>query len=153
MSCPTTIIVRPIRVRVVTNPQGPPGPPGPGGDTFTAEAVVTLVAGEAVYVNGTAKADKSKADAGGTKRCRGLVSTGAAAGFAATIRSHGSLTLADWTAIAGSATLTPNAPYYVSAATAGAITSTPPTSGWITRVGTALSTTVLDVNPEPPIKL
>lgn len=153
MSCPVTVRPTVNRTIVRVNPQGLPGAPGPGGETFTAEAVVTLVAGEAVYVTATNKADKSKADAAGTRRCRGLVSIGAAAGFAATIRSHGSLALADWTAIAGTATLTPNAPYYVSTATAGAITSTPPASGWISRVGTAISTTTLDINPEPPIKL
>lgn len=118
------------------------------------ESDVTVAAGESVYVKSNAHVALSKADANATKRCRGLAVAGVSPSFAATVRTHGTLELADWTASTGGATLTPNLPYYVSTATAGAITSTAPTSsGYVTRIGTALSTTKMDVNPEPPIKL
>lgn len=130
------------------------GGAGPGGETTVREADETLVPGEVVYITALGKAAKARADAVGTRRASGVVEVGAAAGFPATIRTHGTVTLADWTAITGSATLTPNASYYLSTSTAGNMTTTAPTTtGWVTRVGTAISANDLDVNPEPPIKL
>lgn len=129
------------------------GGAGPGGETTVREADETLVPGEVVYITALGKAAKARANADGTKRAVGIVEVGAAAGFPATIRTHGTITLADWTAITGSATLTPNASYYLSAATAGDMGTAAPSSGWVTRVGTAISANDFDVNPEPPIKL
>jgi hypothetical protein len=49
--------------------------------------------------------------------------------------------------------LTAGSPYYVSNATPGNITATAPTSGWIVRVGIALSTTTLLINLGEPVGL
>ena len=80
-----------------------------------------------------------------TKNCIGFVGessiASAASGY---IQTSETITLADWTAIAGAATLTPDARYFLSA-TAGKITATSPsTSGNISQiVGKAVSPTEL----------
>jgi hypothetical protein len=61
-----------------------------------------------------------------------------------------------WDAVTGgSGGLTPGAVYYLSATTAGRITTTPPTGDgeYVVRIGRALEATVMEVKIEPPIKL
>lgn len=59
-----------------------------------------------------------------------------------------------WDALTGdTGGLVPNKAYFLSSSIAGGLTQTPPSEGFITRVGRALSSTILDVNLEPPIML
>jgi hypothetical protein len=63
-----------------------------------------------------------------------------------------SLTLADWTAVVGSATLSHGSVYFLAAG--GGLTTTAPSSpNMITIVGEAASTTTMIVRPQPPIQL
>jgi hypothetical protein len=58
-------------------------------------------------------------------------------------------TTAQWDAVAGtSGGLVANTTYWLSTATAGSITSTPPSTGWVQPVGIAASATVLRIGVE-----
>lgn len=89
----------------------------------------------------------SKANAGGTANVAGLAATAGEFPGNVDIQFAGPLTLttAQWDArTGGSGGLTPNAVYYLSAATAGQLTTTPPTDpNYITPIGFALSATTM----------
>lgn len=76
-------------------------------------------------------------------------------GFAQTTKTSGQLVRVLIVGIAPTTGLAPGAIYYLSASSAGAITTTPPaTAGhYVTRVGEAASSTQLIVQLEPPIQL
>lgn len=138
--------------------QGPVGPEGPAGAAaeFTAETDDALVPGTPVYVKANGHLADAQADALPQARARGLAITTTAPTFAADVRTQGvvELTTGEWDVVTGdTGGLVPAANYYVDQAAAGMMTQTPPTTGVVTRVGAALSTTILDVNPEPPMKL
>ena len=83
----------------------------------------------------------------------GLVTAGALTGFQAEAR-RGVVTLSDWTAATGNPALLPGQEYYLSPA--GLLTTVPPVkplAAVLVRIGTATSSTTLDVNPSPPILL
>jgi len=120
----------------------------------SAESSDTTTIGMPVYVYSTGAFRQAKADAVGSTLVIGLCrSTSIASSASGDIQLDGQLTLADWTAIIGSATLTAGSKYYLSEATKGMLTATPPTTGFVVVVGTALSTTMIDINPEQPIQL
>jgi hypothetical protein len=103
--------------------------------------------GDAVYISAADTAKKAKADASGTKDVFGVAIgtiSGAAVG---NYQTDGVL--------AGLSGLTAGAIYYLSAATAGLLTVTPPSSvgQYVVRVGIAISTTELDINIERSILL
>ena len=117
----------------------------------------SIVIGMPVYVSAADTVKKAKADAVGTTPVIGLVAdvsiTTAVAGG---IQMDGILaaTTAQWDAVAGtSGGLTFNTKYYLSNATAGNLTSTPPTTGFVQRVGIALSTTELLIQLKQCYKL
>lgn len=88
----------------------------------------------------------------------GIVVVGAAMTLPARALPQGVLTLptAAWDAVTGgSGGLTPGARYYLDPSTLGGITTTPPsTSGqYLVVLGSAISTTTMLVNIEPPILL
>lgn len=113
-----------------------------------------LSAGQIVYASGDNTCDLAKADAIGTARPIGFVKDNSIPTSATgAIQTDGVLSLTDWTAATGSTTLTPGSVYYLSNSTAGKITSTPPTSGYVVEVGIALSSTELDIDIKPPIGL
>ena len=70
------------------------------------------------------------------------------------MQTEGSIEISDWTAITGSATLTPNAIYYLST-TAGRLTTAPPTTvGQVVQpVGIAVSSVKLELEVEDAILL
>jgi len=76
----------------------------------------------------------------------GLLNEDVAATISGTIRFIGLITLADWTAVIGAATLAPRTTYYLSE-TPGKLTATPPTSlgSVVQQVGVAVTPTTLDV--------
>lgn len=143
----------------------------PAGDTLNAAAsevdVVSLVnaSGSAaaictpVYVSASGSFSLARANAAGTMEAIGLVRDASIANTTAgSIQTDGVLTATtgQWDAITGqTGGLTFGAVYFLSATTAGQLTSTAPsTSGqYVLRVGKALSTTDLDISILAPIGL
>ena len=78
-----------------------------------------------------------------------------AAGSQVEVQTDGIFTISNWTAVLGSATLSPGTKYYLSSATAGNITATAPSSSnhFIVPVGRAISTTSMYIEVGEPIKL
>lgn len=118
-----------------------------------------ITIGQPVYQKSNGNVDLARANAQGTVQVVGLVkdSSISAAG-SGIIQTDGVLTAStgDWDAITGgSGGLTPGSAYYVSAATAGFLTATAPstTGQFVVRIGLALSATDLDISVQPPIKL
>jgi len=118
-----------------------------------------IVIGNVVYNKTDGDVDLARANAQGTVQVLGLVRDASiAAAAAGNIQTDGILTATtgEWDAVTGgSGGLSPGVPYYVSAATAGLITSTAPSSAgqYVVRIGLASSATSLDISVEPPIKL
>jgi hypothetical protein len=129
------------------------------GDTLgitseTGQAVLTnsdaasSAVGEIFYVFGADSLKKAKADASAT--CVGnvwMATAIIAAGATGVFQEDGIVT--------GLTGLTAGAVYYLSAATAGAMSVTPPstTGQYVVRLGTALSTTEFQFSPERAILL
>ncbi len=107
----------------------------------------------ATHTSGTG-VNKARADSNAT-RCIGLSLTATNPSFTATIQTGGVFTLANWTSIIGSASLSANTVYYLDPSTAGLLTSKAPTTAglYVQRVGTAVSPTSLEIEIEQPIFL
>jgi hypothetical protein len=121
---------------------------------YEAEAAENIAAGMPIYgVDGLANAGVARADTASKGRVAGLAVTAAASGFTVTYQSDGRFELADWTTVAGVATLTPSSVYYL--AETGGLTTIAPTaaSQTLTEVGRAVETTVLDLCIKRPILL
>jgi hypothetical protein len=118
-----------------------------------------IVIGTPVYVSGAGQVKKAKADAAGTAPVLGLVKTASIAGDAAgSIQTSGVMpaTTGQWDSVCGTTGgLTPGAAYYLSEDTAGLMTETAPTGvgELVVKVGLALSTTEMMIDPERPILL
>jgi hypothetical protein len=118
-----------------------------------------IVIGQPVYVKSNGNVDLARANAQGTVQVLGLVTNASvAAAGAANIQTDGVLTATtgEWDAVTGeTGGLTPGAVYYLDDATAGMMTQTAPSAAgkFVVRVGVALSTTELDIDNTPPIKL
>jgi hypothetical protein len=118
-----------------------------------------IVIGTPVYVKAGGQADKAQANASGTVQVLGLcadVSAAAAANMNVQTDAILSATTTQWDAVAGgTGGLTPGAVYWLSAATAGKLTATAPTNAgeFVVRIGTAVSSTELEISIEAPIKL
>ncbi len=126
--------------------------------TKTNNSGGAMVIGNAVYING-ANALLARANAQSTIRVAGLViNTSVADGNPADILTDGILTATtgQWDAITGQVGgLTVGADYFLSAATAGLLTITAPTTAgeFVLRVGHALSATEFEIEIQQPIKL
>lgn len=79
----------------------------------------------------------------------GLLSAAVVAGFVGSA-AQDRLTLADWSAIAGTARLSPGVPYFL--AVGGGLTAAAPASACVAMVGTALDSATLLIDPQPPIQ-
>jgi hypothetical protein len=119
-----------------------------------AEANEDIIAGLPVYgLSGQSKVGLSRADSPAKNRVAGLSRTTTPAGNTDTFVSAGHFELADWTAITGSAALTPNSVYYLGE-TGGLTTTAPTTAGqYVVEVGRAFETTILDLCIKRPILL
>lgn len=116
-----------------------------------------LVPGEPVYVFSGTDVKRARANADGTRGVVGFSKAAITASASGTIQTNGVLTLTtgEWDAVAGTTGgLTAGTRYYLSAATAGRITSTAPSASgnWVKCVGIALSTTELLINIEDGFK-
>lgn len=131
-----------------------PGPRGPSGSSSAVDAVadVAVPAGMPLAIS-RANGRLIKADAASKPLAfvAGLAETATAIGFVAgAIRD--SLTLADWTAITGAASLNVGQAYFLGVG--GGLTTTPPASpNCITSVGIAASATTIIIEPESPVQL
>jgi len=111
-------------------------------------ATQQLDLGEVVYADGAGSFDLAKADALATSHAIGVVTTAALITATATVATAGVAVVAGWG-------LTPGARYYLSEATAGAITTTAPTTRTeiVLPIGEALSATELKLLLTPHILL
>jgi len=112
--------------------------------------------GQAVYTSNASAVDLAQADAQPTVRVAGLAAEAVGSGNTGNMLTDGILTLTttQWDAVAGTTGgLTPGANYFLSEATAGNLTETAPTTGFVVRVGHALSDTELEIEVQQPIKL
>jgi hypothetical protein len=118
-----------------------------------------ITIGTPVYVKSNGNVDKAQANASGTVQVLGLVRDASiSSSTSGVIQTDGvlSATTAQWDAVTGdSGGLTPGAAYYLSASTAGQLTTNAPTTAgqFVVRIGLALSSTELDISIAPPIKL
>lgn len=113
--------------------------------------------GMAVYTDATNSVKKANANAAGTKEVIGLVAaTSISSAAAGNVIVEGvlSATTGQWDAVTGqTGGLTSGAVYYLSNTTAGNLTTTAPSSGYVCRVGVALSTTLLRLKVGAPVQL
>ena len=110
------------------------------------------------YVTATGKVDKAKADSATTTKVLGFARAEIAANANGDIQTDGFITATtgQWDAITGdSGGLTPGSSYYLSAATAGQMTKTAPstTGQYVAELGTAILTTKFEIRVEKTIKL
>ncbi len=128
---------------------------GAVGNSYSAETDDATSIGQPIYVKSNTHIGLAKADAAGTMKVAGLAITAVSATFTALYNADGRLSLADWTAITGSATLTPGAYYYLDDATPGMMTTTAPTTTgkYVVRLGRAISTVIFDIEVEQSILL
>jgi hypothetical protein len=123
------------------------------------EGAAAIVIGAPVYASAADTVKKAKADAKATSKLVGLgLDASIAAGGTGNIITGGILvaTTTQWDAVAGTTGgLAFNTEYFLDPATAGKITSTPPTTvgQCLVLVGIALSTTELELQIEQPILL
>jgi len=142
---------------------GGPGTPGADGigtnfDTVNDNAGAVVI-GTPIYGKSNGKADKAKADAAGTSRVTGLVTdvTVATAGdIVGQSAGQLSATTGQWDAVTGqTGGLTPGSVYYLSAATAGMLTTTAPVTvtQFVVEVGVALTATTMLLSIKSPVLL
>lgn len=117
----------------------------------------SVVIGRAIYSDGSNTFKLAQSDAVGTRKAGGLVAaTSLNNGVAGDIVTAGVMTATtgQWDVVTGqTGGLTPDAYYYLSGTTAGGLTPTAPTTGWLVKIGKALSTTKMLVSFESPIRL
>lgn len=114
---------------------------------LTNSDAASMVIGEVAYIFAASAVKKARADALGTMEGFYLAAAGIASAAVGAFQSSGVL--------AGLSGLTAGATYYLSAATAGAMTTTAPTATgqYVVRLGKALSTTEFEIRIERPILL
>lgn len=123
------------------------------------EGAAAVVIGAPVYASAADTVKKAKADAKATSKLVGLgLDASIAAAGTGNIITSGTLvaTTTQWDAVAGTTGgLAFNTEYFLDPATAGKITSTPPTTvgQCLVLVGIALSTTEMELQIEQPILL
>lgn len=123
--------------------------------SYESVADSNVVIGQPLYVKSNGHVDLARGNASPTTGVVGLATQAALSTHVVTYDAEGKLQLADWTAITGTATLTPGAYYYLSDATAGALTAVAPTTSgsYVVCVGKAISTVILDIEISQPILL
>lgn len=126
-------------------------------DTATNGEASAIAIGRAVYVSATNQVRLANANSASTTNVVALVaSTSINSSASGNIAVAGMLeaTTTQWDAVTGqSGGLTPGATYFLSNTTAGALTTTAPTSGHVVPVGTAVGTTKLRLGFGPVVAL
>ena len=136
---------------------GQVGPRGEGLVSYTLEAADNINPGLALYITSSGKVTKALANAASTSFVAGLSLVTINQGGACQYRMEGLVELTDWTdATENSASiLSAGSFYYVSSTDPGKITNTAPSGAgnFVVQVGFAQSTTKLNLQIQPPIKL
>lgn len=117
-------------------------------------AAITI--GMPVYISAADSVDLAVASGVTTTYAIGLVEDASIdASVTGFVLTDGVLTSADWTTVTGAATLTAGSTYFLDPVTPGMLTTTAPTTAgqFVVRIGTAVSTTMLEVTISRPIKL
>lgn len=126
------------------------------GVSLTNQTGATIEKFKAVYKTATAdQIAKANANAAGTYQCIGLTSAAINNSASGVVIVGGVLTgtTGEWDAVTGqTGGLTPGARYFLSNATAGNLTTTAPTTGYLVRVGIAVSTTQLLLQFGEPVQ-
>lgn len=121
---------------------------------YDGEAAEAILAGQPVYtLSGLSSVGVARADTYAKSRVRGLALATASAGGSVEYLASGRVQMTDWTAVTGSANLTPSAVYYLAAA--GGLTTTPPTTVGesVVEVGQAVDATIFHITIKRPILL
>jgi hypothetical protein len=115
--------------------------------TLTNSDAASTAIGDIMYIFGADAVKKAKADAIGTTKGICVALAVIASASTGVFQFNGIVT--------GLTGLTAGTTYYLSAATAGLMTSTPPSTlgQYVVRLGIAVSTTELDLRPEREILL
>lgn len=125
--------------------------------TLTNGEAGAIVIGQAVYISGSGECKKAIANASGTKEVVGFVSDtsiSSAASGAITTAGTVTATTGQWDAVTGqSGGLTSGSVYFLDNSTAGKVTTTAPSTGYVCRVGIAASSTVMVVSLSSPVQL
>lgn len=116
----------------------------------TATFTSNTFKGMPVYVSGDNTVDL--ASAGSNYLAIGLANDDVFASTLGVYLTDGQITRSDWTPVVGSSALITGATYYLSLTT-GRLTNTPPVTGSIIRIGTALSDTEIDLEISQPVLL
>jgi hypothetical protein len=139
----------------------------PSGDTMSAAssevdvisltATATVVKGCPVYIDAAGSFNKANAAAVGTAKVIGFAAAGISAAASGIIQTDGILacTTGEWDAVAGTTGgLAAGTEYYL-ASSAGLISSTAPSGAgnYVVKVGTAISTTELEISIGDSVKL
>lgn len=113
----------------------------------TAETVTGIERGQALYLLPSGQADLAQANTLTTGAIVGFAASSVAVGVAVPYFTEGVLELPDWSLVAGSQFLSPGRAYFLSPDQPGQITVNAPTETGcvVVRVGTALSSTALDI--------
>jgi hypothetical protein len=126
------------------------------GVTLTNGEASSVAAGAPVYNDASGSFKKANGNAAATSGVIGLANAAIVNGVAGVIKTDDSLTLttAQWDAVTGqSGGLTPGAKYFLSPTTAGMMTTTVPTTGFLLPLGRALSSTLMAVSIGTRIQL
>lgn len=108
-----------------------------------------------VYISGAGAISKAQANADGTSKVVGLAFEDISNSSSGNVLLDGILSLSDWTSVLGATNLVTGTEYYLSAATAGQITATAPSTGGqhVVKIGTAINTTDLELSIRHVAKL
>jgi hypothetical protein len=120
------------------------------------ESSVALTKGMPVYISSAATVKRAQANAIGAADVFGLCDDDSiAAASSGMICTDGPLTVSDWTAIVGAATLTAGTTYFLDPDNPGMLTATAPetTGEVVVEVGKAVDTTTLNVKIRAAIQL
>ena len=137
-----------------TAAQGPAGPPGRDLPSAANVAATVIRAGQPVFIDrSTGQMDLAQADVYVRRACVGLARADVASGFVGQAESK-VLTLADWTAVTGTAGLAEGQTYFLTT-TPGQLSLQPPTAPGcsVVRVGIATGMQMLAIIHAPPILL
>lgn len=122
----------------------------------TNDDSVAMEVGGTVYISSANMVKYAKADSGTTKNAIAMCIKDMAVSATGIVQVDGRLTLTalEWDLVTGdTGGLTPGTPYFLSEVTAGRITKIAPTTGFVVRMGTAISTVNFEISINAPIKL
>ena len=117
-------------------------------ETVTNDTGSTANICSIVYLDATGGFQLAEGNTNATSHPYGFTIANIASAAAGAVATDGGFTatVAQWNAVTGGTTgLTPGATYFLSTTTAGQITSTVPTTGYLVKVGQAVNTTTMNI--------